>query len=81
MALVTDMAAPGERGVAMGGFNIFGSLGFLGGIVGGGAIAARYDFLAAFAVAGGLEVLVVVLALPVLVRVVPDPTATFGTPE
>jgi MFS family permease len=81
MALVTDMAAAGERGAAMGGFNIFGSLGFLGGVVGGGAVASRFDFLAAFAVAGALEVGVVLLALPVLVRVVPDPTATFGTPE
>jgi MFS family permease len=81
MALVTDMAAAGERGAAMGGFNIFGSLGFLGGVVVGGAVASRFDFLAAFAVAGALEVGVVLLALPVLVRVVPDPTATFGTPE
>jgi MFS family permease len=78
MALVTDMAAAGERGAAMGGFNIFGSLGFLGGILVGGGVAARYDFFTAFLVAGGLEALVVVVALPVLVRVVPDPTATFG---
>jgi len=81
MALVTDMAAPDERGAAMGGFNIFGSLGFLGGVIVGGGVAARYGFFAAFAVAGGLEMGVVLLALPVLVRVVPDPTATFGTPE
>jgi MFS family permease len=81
MALVTDMAAPGERGAAMGGFNIFGSLGFLGGVVVGGAIAAEYGYFAAFAVAGGLEVGIVLVALPVLVRVAPDPTATFGTPE
>jgi MFS family permease len=78
MALVTDMAAAGERGAAMGGFNIFGSLGFLGGILVGGGVAARYGFLAAFLVAGGLEIGIVLLALPVLVRVVPDPTATFG---
>lgn len=81
MALVTDLAAAGERGTAMGGFNIFGSLGFLGGIIVGGAIAARYDFLTAFAVAGGLEIGIALLALPALVRVVPDPTATFGTRE
>jgi MFS family permease len=78
MALVTDMAAPGERGAAMGGFNIFGSLGFLGGILVGGAIATRHGFLAAFLVAGGLEAGVVLVALPVLLGVVPDPTATFG---
>ena len=78
MALVTDMAAAGERGAAMGGFNVFGSLGFLGGILVGGAVADRLGFLAAFLVAGGLEAVVVVAALPVLVRVVPDPTAIFG---
>ncbi len=81
MALVTDIAGVGERGVAMGGFNIFGSLGFLGGILVGGWIAARYDFLAAFAVAGALEVIVVLVALPVLLRIAPDPTATFGSPR
>ena len=78
MALVTDMAADGDRGAAMGGFNIFGSLGFLGGIVIGGWIAARYGFFAAFVAAAGIEILVVFAALPVLLRVVPDPTATFG---
>ncbi len=78
MALVTDMAADGDRGAAMGGFNIFGSLGFLGGIVIGGWIAARYGFFAAFVAAAGIEILVVLAALPVLLRVVPDPTATFG---
>ncbi|MFP4625512.1 MAG: MFS transporter [Natronomonas sp.] len=81
MALVTDIASPDDRGVAMGGFNIFGSLGFLGGIGLGGAIASRYGYLAAFGVAGGLEVLIVLVALPILVRVVPDPTATFGSPQ
>jgi len=78
MALVTDMAAPGERGAAMGGFNIFGSLGFLGGILTGGGIAARFGYLATFLVAGALEAGVVIVALPVLLQVVPDPTATFG---
>ncbi|WP_336136595.1 MFS transporter [Natronomonas amylolytica] len=81
MALVTDMAAPDERGAAMGGFNIFGSLGFLGGILVGGGIASQFGFFAAFAVAAALEIGIVLVALPVLVRVVPDPTATFGTPE
>jgi MFS family permease len=81
MALVTDMAASDGRGAAMGGFNIFGSLGFLGGILLGGGVASEYGFLAAFAVAGGLEIGVVLIALPVLIRVVPDPTATFGGSE
>jgi MFS family permease len=81
MALVTDMAGPGERGAAMGGFNIFGSLGFLGGILVGGGIASRFGFFEAFAVAAALEIGIVIVALPVLIRVVPDPTATFGTSE
>ena len=79
MALVTDLVAPNERGAAMGGFNIFGSLGFLGGIIVGGSLAARYDYFAAFAVAGGLEILIAIVSLPVLLRVVPDPTGAFGS--
>ena len=78
MALVTDIAAADERGAAMGGFNVFGSLGFLGGILVGSGVADAYGFLAAFLVAGGLEAGVVLVALPTLVRTVPDPTATFG---
>lgn len=66
MALVTDLVDGTERGAAMGGFNIFGSLGFLGGIVGGGWIATRYDYFTAFAVAGGLEIAIAIVALPVL---------------
>ena len=78
MALVTDLAAAGERGAAMGGFNVFGSLGFLGGILVGSGVADAYGFLAAFLVAGGLEAGIVLVALPTLIRTVPDPTATFG---
>lgn len=81
MALVTDIADPGDRGAAMGGFNIFGSLGFLGGIILGGLIASRFGYLSAFLVAGGLEIVIVLVALPMLIRIVPDPTATFGSPE
>jgi MFS family permease len=79
MALVTDLVDATERGAAMGGFNIFGSLGFLGGIVGGGWLASRYDYFVAFVVAGGIEIAIAVVTLPVLLRVVPDPTATFRT--
>ncbi len=78
MALVTDMAAADERGAAMGGFNIFGSLGFLGGILVGRAVASSFGFLPAFLVAGGLEAGIVLVTLPVLIRIVPDPTDTFG---
>jgi MFS family permease len=68
MALVTDIAAADARGVAMGGFNIAGSLGFLAGIVGGATIAAGVSFEAAFLVVGLSEVTIAVVAVPVLLR-------------
>ena len=79
MALVTDLVAPTERGAAMGGFNIFGSLGFLGGIVVGGWLATRYDYGTAFAVVGGLEIAIALVALPVLFRIAPDRSVPFRT--
>jgi len=66
MALVTDLAAEEERGVAMGGFNVFGSLGFLTGIVGGATLAGAVSFRAAFLVVGLAEVAIAVVALPFL---------------
>jgi len=78
MALVTDLADDGERGAAMGAFNIFGSLGFLGGILVGGWLATRYSYPAAFAVAGGLEVAIAVVTLPALVRITPRPSGAKG---
>lgn len=69
MALVTDIADERERGVAMGGFNVFGSLGFLAGVVGGATVAASAGFGAAFLVVGAVEVAIAVLALPFLLRV------------
>ena len=77
MALVTDLVDPTERGAAMGGFNIFGSLGFLGGIIIGGLLASRYGYLTAFLVAGGLEIAIVVVSLPLLLRVAPRPDSLF----
>jgi len=68
MALVTDLAGGTERGVAMGGFNVFGSLGFLAGVVGGATVAATTGFGAAFLAVGAVEVAIAVLALPFLLR-------------
>jgi MFS family permease len=68
MALVSDMASETQRGTAMGGFNIFGSLGFLAGIVGGATVAATYGFGAAFVVVGATEVLIALVALPLLLE-------------
>ena len=68
MALVSDIAREDERGVAMGGFNVFGSLGFLTGIVAGATVAATYGFGAAFIAVGFAEVAIALVALPFLLR-------------
>jgi MFS family permease len=68
MALVSDLAGETERGTAMAGFNVFGSVGFLAGILVGGTVAGAFGYPAAFLVAGGTEVILAVLALPGLLR-------------
>ncbi|MEF8886343.1 MAG: MFS transporter [Haloarculaceae archaeon] len=73
MALVTDLAGD-ARGTAMGGFNVFGSLGFLAGVVGGATVAASQGFGAAFVVVGLSEAAIAVLALPALLRLSPGQT-------
>lgn len=78
LALVTDLAAADGRGTAIGGFNVVGSLGFLAGVVGGGALTARLGFELAFLVAGGAEILLAVALLPALLRLQVDRVATFG---
>jgi MFS family permease len=79
MALVTDIAGETERGVAMGGFNICGSLGFLAGVVGGATLAAAAGFGTAFVVVGALEVGIAVVAVPFLLGLEGDPGAVDGT--
>jgi MFS family permease len=78
MALVTDLAGSGERGAAMGGFNIFGSIGFLVGIVGGGTAADAFGFETAFLLAGGLELLLALATFPFLLRLDVDRRALFA---
>ena len=68
MALVTDLVDPAERGVAMGGFNVFGSLGFLTGFLLGGVVGASTDYRTAFLVVGGLEIAIAVVAFPAVRR-------------
>ena len=68
MALVTDVARDGDRGVAMGGFNLFGSVGFLTGFLVGGGVASEFGYLAAFFVAGGLEILIALVTIPAFLR-------------
>lgn len=62
MALVTDIVPATERGAAMGGFNVFGSLGMLSGFLIGGTITELYGYLPAFFAVGGLEIAIAVLA-------------------
>ena len=76
MALVTDIVPATERGAAMGGFNVFGSLGMLSGFLVGGVVTELYSYLAAFLVAGGLEMAIAVLASRSVRRI----TATNGDP-
>jgi len=68
LALVTDLAAPTERGVAMAGFNIAGSLGFLAGILAGGFAADAYGYRTAFLLVGGLELALAAATLPAFLR-------------
>ena len=68
MALVTDLADEGERGIAMAGFNLAGSLGFLGGFLVGGIVADTYDFWTAFLVVGGLEIVIALVAVPAFLK-------------
>jgi MFS family permease len=63
MALATDLVPGDERGVALGGFNVAGSLGFLTGFLVGGIVTDTVGFLPAFLVVGGLEVAIAVVAL------------------
>ena len=74
MALVSDLCGPAERGVAMGGFNIFGSLGFLAGFLLGGVVADAIGYLTAFLVVGGLEIGIALLALPAVRRLTREDT-------
>ncbi|WP_458208762.1 MFS transporter [Haladaptatus sp. NG-SE-30] len=69
MALVTDLAPSSDRGVAMAGFNVFGSVGFLAGILVGGSVADQFGYVTAFLVAGGVEIALAMLTLPVIFRI------------
>ncbi|WP_238392096.1 MFS transporter [Halorussus amylolyticus] len=79
MALVTDLSPDSGRGTAMAGFNVFGSLGFLGGILIGGTVADEVGFLAAFVVAGVLETVIALVSIPAFLKIgETGETAVFG---
>ncbi|TYL39976.1 MFS transporter [Natronococcus pandeyae] len=81
MALVTDLADERERGVAMAGFNLAGSLGFLGGFLVGGTIAGSYGYSQAFLVVGGLEIAIALVAVPAFLRLSVDRNERFRTSD
>jgi len=75
LVLTTELAPAGVRSTALGAFNAAGSLGFIAGPITGGLVSewvARRSgdwlegYRAAFAVAGGAEVLLALAALPLL---------------
>lgn len=68
-ALTGDIAPADKRGVAMGGFNFFGSLGFVIGPFAGGLIADTYGFSASFAFAGFSEIIIALMFIPALLRI------------
>jgi len=81
MALVTDLADPAERGIAMGGFNVFGSLGFLAGFLIGGVVGSATNYLTAFLVVGSLEIAIAVLAFPAVRRLASAPPLATSTAD
>jgi MFS family permease len=79
MALVTDIADPETHGVAMGGFNVFGSVGFLAGFLVGGTVVDATNYLAAFLVVGGMEVAIALALSPAIRRVTASKSRTSVT--
>jgi MFS family permease len=76
MMMTTDLTPPSIRSTALGAFNTAGSLGFILGPITGGLVSelvraghgAEVGYQVAFAVAGAAEILCVLLALPILLR-------------
>ncbi|WP_394346574.1 MFS transporter [Halorhabdus rudnickae] len=78
MALVGDLAGEVERGVAMGGFNVFGNLGFLAGMVVGSVVTTAIGYAPAFVVVGALEAGIVVVTLPRFLKLELPDTQVFS---
>lgn len=68
IALTGDLAPKDKRGASIGGFNVFGSLGFAVGPLVGGLIVYSYGYTLAFIVGGLSEVVVAFITLPFLLR-------------
>lgn len=68
MALVTDLSVSTDRATSMSGFNFFGSLGFLSGFLVGGTVSRELGFDAGFLAAGGLEIVLAMITIPIFLR-------------
>jgi MFS family permease len=78
IALTGDIAPKDKRGTSLGGFNVFGSLGFAVGPLVGGFIAESYGYAVAFLVGGMAEIIVVLLTLPFLLKMGHSSRPHFG---
>ncbi len=65
-ALTGDLSPSERRGAAMGGFNLFGSVGFGTGPVIAGIMAESYGFSITFLFAGFSVILILLMMLPFL---------------
>jgi len=68
IALVGDISPQNKRGTAIGGFNVFGSLGFVAGFSASGILSDIYGYCTSFILGGFSEILVALIAIPFLVR-------------
>jgi MFS family permease len=68
IALSGDWAPKDKRGAAIGGFNVFGSLGFAVGPILGGYIVFYHSYELAFIVGGATEMAVALITLPFLLK-------------
>jgi MFS family permease len=67
-ALAGDISPPNKRGAAIGGFNVFGSLGFVVGFSAAGILSDLYGYSTCFALAGFFEIMVALCAIPFLLK-------------
>ena len=68
IALAGDISPQNKRGTAIGGFNVFGSLGFVAGFSAAGILSDLYGYCTSFIMGGVSEMLVALLAIPFLVK-------------
>jgi DHA1 family tetracycline resistance protein-like MFS transporter len=67
-ALAGDISPPNKRGAAIGGFNVFGSLGFVVGFSAAGILSDMYGYSTSFVFGGISEILVALIAIPILLK-------------